>query len=75
MKIDNLKDFKVDGCPIFEKGCGCGRMCGGGWPGTTVSSEALTKAILNGKLNPDKLGCQPLIDRAKEGMEKLNELF
>jgi hypothetical protein len=66
--------FEVIGCPVVEGMQPCGRMCGGGWPGTSVSTRALTDAILAGNLDASKLGCGMLICRAQEGIRRLQEI-
>lgn len=60
----------VQGCPV-EDGLsgGCCRNCGGGWPGTQISTEAMTRAVAEGTIDPNKLGCQPLQDRARAALE------
>lgn len=67
------KEFTpVQGCPVADGGAACPR-CGGGWPGTRITTEAMTKAVAGGNLDPTKLGCQTLIDRATAGIEELNK--
>ena len=66
-------NFFVKGCPVADGKTPCNR-CGGNWPGTKITSEKLTKSILSGKINPDKLGCLPLMDNAKHGINLLKEL-
>lgn len=59
----------VEGCPVANGRGPCCRNCGGGWPGTKVTTEKLTVSVLSGTINPDKLGCQPLQDRARAGLQ------
>lgn len=56
------------GCPVADGQAACCHNCGGGWPGTRVTTEAMTHAVNNGGIIPENLGCQPLQDRAREGL-------
>jgi hypothetical protein len=69
----DLFNFYVRGCPVADGEIPCNR-CGGNWPGTKITTKKLTKSILSGKINPDKLGCLPLIDNAKYGINLLKKL-
>ena len=75
--IDPLSRGKptiVEGCPV-EDGLsgGCCHGCGGGWPGTRISTKALTRAVNDSKIDPDKLGCQPLQDRVQAAIKQRNK--
>lgn len=65
----NNKVEKVEGCPAADGKAACWSFCGGGWPGTRVTTEAMTRAVHSGRLDPNKLGCQPLYDRARKAIE------
>lgn len=52
-------------CPVADGYGPCCRGCGGGWPGTKATSEQFTRALYNGGINPERLGCGPLVDRAR----------
>jgi hypothetical protein len=54
------------GCPVQNGLPPCGRMCGGGWPGTKIDDEAMRKALANPNFDPQKLGCGPLIDQVNQ---------
>lgn len=56
------------GCPAADGQAACWDRCGAGWPGTNITTEAMTKAVSGNGIDPNKLGCQPLQDRAKEGL-------
>lgn len=58
----------VKGCPKADGGSGCCLFCDGGWPGTRIATEAMTRAVRSGRINPNKLGCGPLQERATEGL-------
>jgi hypothetical protein len=62
--------LEIKGCPRQEGGL-CADRCGGGWAGTKTSTDKLTQAILLYNLDPNKLGCQPLIDRIKAAYNQL----
>jgi len=49
-------DGNAIGCPVahYEGPC---PMCGGGWPGTKMSSVKLIEAAKNGGIRPEMLGC------------------
>ena len=64
----------VEGCPVANGRGPCCRNCGGGWPGTKVTTEKLTAAVVNGAIDPEKLGCQPLMDRVKAALEKTQQV-
>lgn len=66
----NEFDLIVRGCPVADGGPSCCHGCGGGWPGTRITTEAITQAVVDGKVVPDKLGCQPLVDRAAAGLQE-----
>lgn len=66
--------FEVLGCPVADGMPPCCLFCGGGWPGTRITTETMTDGVLSGRIVPKKLGCQPLEDRAREGYVKLNDL-
>lgn len=68
-----LSNFRIQSCPVVEGRRGCVITCGGGWPGTKATSETLTKAALNGRLDPKKLGCGTLQNNARVGLEQLEE--
>lgn len=64
-------------CALFDReviGCGaktgnlCPR-CSGWYAGTTT--EKLTKNLLSGRLNPNKLPCGPLIERGREAVKPI----
>ena len=59
----------IEGCPVADGKGSCCRNCGGGWPGTKITTEAMTRAVASVQLDPKKLGCQPLWDRATQAMK------
>mgnify|MGYP001617017024 CR=1 FL=1 len=61
----------VEGCPAADGKAACCRNCGGGWPGTRVTTMAMTRAVQSGRLDPERLGCQPLQDRARAALQAL----
>ena len=63
---------EIVGCGV-SYGNPCPR-CGGGWPGTTSTTKQLTEAAFKGRLNPDKLGCKTLIERAQNYLEAIDFL-
>lgn len=68
-----MNDFEdepiiVQGCPVADGKAACWSFCGGGWPGTRITTKAMTRAVNNGGIIPENLGCQPLQDRAREGL-------
>ena len=68
-----MNDFEdgtviVRGCPVADGLPPCCRNCGGGWDGTRVTTEAMTRAVENGRVIPENFGCQPLEDRARAGL-------
>lgn len=63
----------VLGCPVADGGPACCDRCGGGWPGTRITTESLTRVVANGKIDPKKLGCQPLEDRARIGLAEVRK--
>lgn len=64
----------VKGCTKADGGPGCCRNCDGGWPGTMITTEAMTSAVRSGRIDPSKLGCQPLYDRAIEGLRRVKAM-
>jgi hypothetical protein len=64
--------FIVQGCPVAD-GQGPCHGCGGGWPGTLATSEALTTAALLGRLKPERLGCGPLAEGATQALQVLQQ--
>lgn len=66
----NEVDFSVSGCPVADGGPSCCHGCGGGWPGTRITTGLMTQAVIEGKVVPEKLGCQPLVDRAQAGLQQ-----
>ncbi len=65
------EDFVVLACPVADGFPPCCRGCGGGWPGTKATTRNLTEAVVKERLDPNKLGCQPLVDRARAGINEL----
>ena len=68
-----MNDFEdgtviVQGCPVADGQAACCHNCGGGWPGTRITTEAMTRVVNNGGIIPENLGCQPLEDRARAGL-------
>jgi hypothetical protein len=63
--------FEVKGCPIVDGVGLCAVRCSGGWAGTKISTEKLTKAVRSKKIYPERLGCQPLEERAREALRLL----
>lgn len=60
-------------CPVADGlNSGCCRGCGGGWPGTTKTTEQLTKILHTGRLNPQNMPCGPLEDKARFAIAELN---
>lgn len=66
--------FIAQGCPVADGGSSCCHGCGGGWPGTRVTTESMTKAVSGGTIVPDRLGCQPLVARARIGLVEMEEI-
>lgn len=66
------ENFSVLGCPVADKRPACPR-CGGGWPGTKITTEKMTKNIISGTLKPERLGCLPMQGRAAEGYSVLKD--
>lgn len=60
-------DFEVLGCPIGDGKAECWPRCGGWYP---ISTKALTKAVLNRRINPQKL-CGPLAERIIDAQKKM----
>ena len=67
------KGVVLKACPVADGKEPCCRNCGGGWPGTRATTKNLTKALHNGGINPEMLGCQPLIERARVAVSELTE--
>lgn len=67
------QNIVLKACPVADGRAPCGRGCGGGWPGTRATTENLTKALHNGGVDPNKLGCGPLIERARAATQELTE--
>jgi len=63
----------LEACPVADGYGPCSRHCGGGWPGTQATTEQLTVALHSGRLNPEKLGCGPLVERANDAIKQLVE--
>lgn len=66
--------FIVKGCPVADRGARCCHGCDGGWPGTQITTEAMTQAVQSGRIHPERLGCQPLVDRASAGLTQWQQL-
>ncbi|KKU95621.1 MAG: hypothetical protein UY27_C0012G0008 [Candidatus Gottesmanbacteria bacterium GW2011_GWA1_48_13] len=64
---------EVRGCPVADGGGGCCHNCAGGWPGTKITTEAMTRAVNNGGIDPSKLGCGPLEESARQGLQMVRE--
>jgi len=65
--------FSVRGCPQADGGAtcrGCFKL-----PGTDITTEAMTKSVVNGRLNPDKIPCGVLQGSARSGMARLARLI
>ena len=71
MEVHLDTKFEVKGCPIMDGVGLCSVRCSGGWAGTKITTEKLTRAIRSRRIFPEKLGCQPLEDRAREGLKVL----
>lgn len=65
------KRIVLKACPAADGKGPCCRNCGGGWPGTRATTEQLTEALHNGGINPEKLGCEPLVERARVAVSEL----
>lgn len=69
-----MNDFEDDGivivkgCPVADGQAPCCHNCGGNWPGTRITTEAMTRAVNNEGIIPENLGCEPLGDRARAGL-------
>ena len=61
----------LEACPVADGRGPCCRGCGGGWPGTRATTKQLTRALHNGGIKPEKLGCGPLIERARMAVAKV----
>jgi len=74
MKKNPIEDgtITVQGCPVADGKSPC-HGCGGGWPGTQATSDALTKAAQAGRLLPDSLGCGLLVEGAKRALHELQQ--
>ena len=69
----NHETIIVEGCPVADGGPPCCRNCGGGWPRTKITTVAMTRAVRIQRIDPSRLGCQPLQDRATEGLHRARE--
>lgn len=58
----------VRGCPVADGFAACPR-CGGGWPGTRLTTEALSRAIADGRITPERLGCGVLEERVRSALD------
>jgi hypothetical protein len=67
------KHIVLRACPVADGKGPCSRSCGGGWPGTKATTEKLTKALHNGGVDPDRLGCGPLVERARVAVFQIRE--
>ncbi len=63
------------GCPAANGRGPCAITCGGGWPGTLMSNEALASAVRAGAIIADNLGCEPITQRVKSALEEQALLF
>jgi len=63
-------EIKITGC-FALRGSPC-HNCGGGWPGTKGSGEALTAAAYQGHLIPERMGCGPLETQVMAFMKAYN---
>jgi hypothetical protein len=61
------------GCPVANGAAPCNHLCGGGWPGTKVTSDKMLKALRQGKLIPEFLGCGPLQEQARYWYLRLSD--
>jgi hypothetical protein len=57
----------VEGCPVASGGRECLRGCGGHF---RITSDALTKATVEGRIDPDKL-CGTLSERVEQAVALL----
>lgn len=67
-----MNHLEVEGCPVADGKVPCPR-CGGGWPGTKITTERMTKGVAAGIINPSLLGCSTLENRVLEYYEKLSD--
>lgn len=68
----NPKQFTVDhsfqealGCSVANGGAPCNHLCGGGWPGTKITHDEMSRALRQGRLIPETLRCGPLEEQAR----------
>lgn len=64
INVEERKVVILHACPVVNGLGPCCRNCGGGWPGTKATTKQLTEAVNTGSIDPQKLGCQPLEQRA-----------
>lgn len=63
MTENSFLKSEIKGCyALYGSPC---HNCGGGWPGTKSSGNALTSAAVAGRLNPERMGCGPLVEQVK----------
>ena len=72
--VNGKKDIVLIACPVADKRGPCSRNCGGGWPGTRATTEQLTEALHNGGIDPERLGCGPLVERARVAVSMLEDI-
>ncbi len=73
--VDREQLPPVEGCPAINGNGACWSFCGGGWPGTRMKTAELTMATYTGQIKPENLGCQPIQDRAAEGLARAKTIF
>lgn len=73
IKMGEGEKFQVPGCPVADGKAGCVVTCAGRWPGTNVTTEGMTKAVVSGKVIPERFGCGQLEANARYGLAKLKE--
>lgn len=70
-----LNRLEALGCPAANGRGPCAITCGGGWPGTLMSDGALSAAVAARTIDPDKLGCGPIVDRVRAALQEQEVLF
>ena len=72
LELTNEPVEVVAGCPVANGEGPCSTTCGGNWPGTNITTEAMTQIVYLWDVNPDLLGCGPLEQRAIAAVERVN---
>lgn len=63
----------INGCPVADGEAPCLRGCGGGFPGTLVTTDKLRLAVQSENFHPERLGCGPLVENGTRGQQILQK--